>query len=90
MVRSLTSVSVHMISEVILPPELLITVRTVIWSLISVNPLMDLKIEGLGEGFWAVVTSISPLVLHCLDVVVVVGDEVVEQVDVVDDVNVLV
>ena len=89
MVRSLTSVSVHMISEVILPPELLITVRTVIWSLISVNPLMDLKIEGLGEGFGTVVASISPLVLHCLGVVVV-GDEVVEQVDVVDDVKVLV
>ena len=78
----LTGVCPHMVSQVVLSLECFITNLAWKWSLVGVNPFMNLQVVALGELSITVLADVSLLgvplhvtvsVLASLDVVVVVG-----------------
>ena len=64
LVRSLASVSHHVVSQVILSLETLTTLGAAVRSLSSVNPLVNVPVVGLTEVLRTIFTEISPLLLR--------------------------
>ena len=63
LVRPLTGVGDHVIPQVILSLETLITLLAAVRSLASVNPLVNVPVVGLTEVLRTIFTEISPLLL---------------------------
>ena len=77
LVRSLCSMGVQVVTKVILPPELLVTLRTVEGSLPGVDPLMNLQVVSLAKHSVTILTGVGLLLApHWLaDAIVVVLDQ---------------